>query len=150
VASPPCPACTAPGLVLDPSGGLRCTYCGSIIKGKPFLCPSCGWINSTNEEECPKCGEPMTVVAQVIRRQDSTGAPQWLQRAQSQAGDLKEREERASSIRIQKFMDIDRMREEALRKEDERQTKQAQRIFGIAIICVVVMILIALMTLLLR
>jgi hypothetical protein len=145
-----CPACTAPGLMQNPSGGLTCEYCGSTFKGIPLVCPSCGWINTTNADECPKCGEPMNVIAQVFSRQGPRRTPLWLHRAQSQAGELKEEGEQTSSLRLQRFQEIDRVREESIREEDERQTRRNQQVFTAALIFTLIIILIILIVLLFR
>ncbi|NIM92549.1 MAG: hypothetical protein GTO18_02380 [Anaerolineales bacterium] len=127
--APKCPSCGAPGLIQTQSGGLHCHYCHSSFKGKPYLCPSCGWINFKNEESCPKCGEPLTVVSQVMRRQDVSGTPSWLERSQSQASDLKDHEEKASQRRLSKLIEIDRRREDALAEEAARRAQRDRKLF---------------------
>jgi len=132
--TPSCPACTAPQLSIVQKGVLKCSYCGSIFKGIPLVCPSCGWINATDAEICPDCGEPLSVIAQVIRRQDTSGSPRWLNRVQSQAEKIKSAGEQASQLRLQELQEIDRKREEAVAEQIERRSKSDRVIYTIALI----------------
>jgi hypothetical protein len=133
VNTPTCPACLAPNLTLVAKGELGCSYCGSSFRGIPLICPSCGWINTIEAERCPECAEPMTVIAQVISRQDQDGGPRWLRRVQSQAGEIKSAEERASQLRLQKLQEIDQKREEAIADQKEKQAKEDKLLYIIVL-----------------
>jgi hypothetical protein len=143
VDTPACLACTAPGLELVAKGVLKCQYCASSFRGLPLICPSCGWINTIQAESCPDCGEPMTVITQVISRQDKSGGPRWLERVQSQAEEIKKSEEIASRDRLQKLQEIDRKREEAIAEEKVRRSKD-DRFFliliGSAVLIVIIIV----------
>lgn len=112
-----CPACTSPGLLSVRGGGFRCDYCGTVFLVQPIRCPACGWENPRRSELCANCGEPLTMVAQVLTRQGTTGMPIWLGRVRNRAGDLKAQEARASEKRMERLMEIDRRRQ----LEDARQ-----------------------------
>lgn len=131
--TPACLACTAPGLTLIARGELGCSYCGSSFRGIPLICPSCGWINTIEAERCPECAEPLSVIAQVISRQDIAGGPQWLRRVQSQAGEIKSAEERASQLRLQKLQEIDQKREETIADQKEKQAKEDKLLYIIVL-----------------
>ena len=111
VDTPACPACTAPGLMMVQKGMLRCSYCGSSFNGIPLICPTCGWINNIEAEKCPNCGEPLSVIAQVIGRRDSREGLQWRTRVQSQLGEMRAEEEQASQLRMQALHEVDQKRE---------------------------------------
>jgi hypothetical protein len=130
VDTPACPACTAPRLIVVQKGELKCSYCGSSFRGVPLICPSCGWINTIEAEDCPVCGEPLTVVAQVIHRQDTSGGPQWMKRVQSQLGEMRSAEEQASQIRLKALQEIDHSREKALAEQKEQQSKADRTLFA--------------------
>lgn len=68
-------------------------------------------------------------MAQVIRRQDTQGKPHWLQRVQSQAEQIKSKEEQASDKRMQHFEQIDQRRLEAAAKEEELRQIRDKKIF---------------------
>lgn len=132
--TPACPVCTAPDLVQISKFELQCSYCRSSFTGKPLLCPACGWINVNDDDICQDCGEPMNIVSQIIRRQDQSGTPRWLSRVQSQAGEIKSEEEKASRKRYKALEEIDLRRMEAQRKEMEKQQKRDKGIlFGVVI-----------------
>jgi hypothetical protein len=63
----------------------------------------------------------------------------WLQRVHSQAGDLKRREGAASKRRFEDLQEIDRQRENALKLDAERRTRDAKRlrIVGVVIILMI-------------
>jgi hypothetical protein len=138
---PPCPACTAMGLTLVQKGELSCSYCGSAFKGIPLICPSCGWINTIDAEDCPECGEPLSVIAQVISRQDKAGGPQWMKRVQSQLGEIRSAEERASQIRLQALQEVDQKREESLAEQKIRQSQAERNLLMIAFIVALLIIM---------
>ena len=139
--TPACPACTAPGLTLVRKGELRCSYCGSSYRGIPLICPSCGWINITEAEICPTCGEPLTVIAQVIHRRDTTGGPQWMKRVQSQLGEIRSDEERASQLRLQALQEMDQKRENVFAEQRARQSKTDRNLYLIVSMSAILIIL---------
>jgi CHASE3 domain sensor protein len=115
-------------------GELKCTYCGSTFTGIPLVCPSCGWINNIEAEDCPECGEPLTIIAQVIRRGGTAGGPQWMERVQSQLGELRSAEDRASQIRLQALKEIDQTREEAIADQKAAQSKADRTLYTVVVI----------------
>ena len=119
-----CPACTAPGLEVSPDGALACSYCGTIIPGDSNVCPACRYVNADGVETCRSCGEPLSLVAQVIIRQDSSEQPYRLKQVRSQATALKERESRESEKRMEVFQAIDQRRHAA-----EAKAKKAQEAY---------------------
>jgi hypothetical protein len=141
VDTPACPACTAPGLTIVQKGELQCGYCGSSFRGIPLICPTCGWINSTEAEDCPECGEPLTIIAQVIRRGGTAGGPQWMERVQSQLGELRSAEDRASQIRLQAFHEIDQAREKTIAEQKAQQSKADRTLYTLASIIGVLIII---------
>lgn len=130
IETPSCPACTAPRLSITAKGALHCHHCGSTFRGKPLICSSCGWINSIQAEVCPDCDEPISIVAQVLRRHDSQGKPHWLERVQSQADQIKSKESQASKERMQQFEQIEqRRRDTVVREEALRQIRDKKVLF---------------------
>jgi hypothetical protein len=141
VDTPACPACTAPRLTIVQKGELKCSYCGSSFRGIPLVCPSCGWINNIEAEDCPECGEPLSVFAQVIRRRDTTGEPQWKKRVQSQLEEMRSDEDRASQIRLQALKEIDQTREKAISDQKEAQAKADRTLYTLVAIIGILVIL---------
>lgn len=141
VDTPACPACTAPGLTIMQKGELKCGYCGSTFRGIPLICPSCSWINNIEAEDCPECGEPLTVFAQVIHRRDTAGEPQWRRRVQSQLGEMRSAEDRASQIRLQAFQEIDQSREKAVAEQKAQQSKADRTLYTLVAIIGIFVIL---------
>jgi len=81
-----------------------------IWEVQPIRCPVCGWQNPRRSEVCANCGEPLTMIGRVLTRQGTAGPPPWLSRVRSRAGGLKEQEARASELRMEQLLDIDRRR----------------------------------------
>jgi len=79
---------------------------------QPVRCPVCGWQNPRRSEVCSNCGEPLTMIARVLTRQGTVGPPFWLGRVRSRAGELKEQGARASELRMEQLLDIDRRRQQ--------------------------------------
>ena len=149
--TPACPACTAPGMTVAQKGELKCSYCGSSFRGSPLICPSCGWINNIEAEDCPVCGEPLTVIAQVIRRQDTAGGPQWMKRVQSQLGEMRSAEDWASQIRLQALQEIDQTREKDFADQKAQQSRADRTLFTlVAIISILIFLGIIMVWLVLR
>lgn len=123
-----CPACGAPGMTPDVHGFLECPYCGGHLAGEPVCCPACDQVNLPRAETCSRCGEPLTLTAQVMSRRGGQGSPLWLTRARSQAGDLKGTEEQASQVRMQSLLEVDRVREEALRTASAERAAQDRKL----------------------
>ena len=118
--TPPCPSCTAMGLIRREDGSFECRYCGSTYPSDSILCPVCGWLNSGEDDRCTACGEALSVVAHVMQRQ-GTRAPEWIHRMQGQAHEIKQREERASRHRMQEFLQIDEERERQAAQEEQKR-----------------------------
>lgn len=88
-------------------------------------CPACGERNSRAAELCTNCGEPLSIVASVLdRQQGSLGTPLWVRRLRSQVVDLKQLEEQASLTRLTAFQEIDQRR---LAQEAAAQAAQQAR-----------------------
>jgi predicted RNA-binding Zn-ribbon protein involved in translation (DUF1610 family) len=121
---PQCPACTAPGLDASPDGTLTCSYCGTTISSESNVCPVCGHVNAYDVETCRSCGEPLSLVAQVMIRQEGSDQPYRLQQVRNQATALKERESRESEKRMEVLQAIDQRRHAA-----EAEAKAAQEAY---------------------
>jgi predicted amidophosphoribosyltransferase len=145
----PCPSCGAPGLTQESTDQLRCRYCGSTFQGKPYLCPNCGWINATEAENCLNCGEPLSIVSEVIYRQRKETTPSWIQRVRSQAEAIKTSEELASQHRFRQLEDIDRTRMEAESREKQRQAQRDRQLFAFVLIFALVIIMIIILAVIL-
>lgn len=131
-----CPACGAPALTADIRGFLECPYCGGRLAGEPVSCLACGQVNLPRAEVCSQCGEPLTLTAQVMSRRGGQGSPPWLTRARIQAVGLQSTGEQASQVRMQSLIEVDRVREEALRKasaERATQDRQVMRILALGL-----------------
>lgn len=73
-------------------------------------------------------------------------APEWIARMQSQAHEIKEREERASKQRMQEFLHVDEERQRKAALEEQRRIKDERRwllIVGLAGAVFVLLLLIA-------
>jgi hypothetical protein len=80
-------------------------------------------------DECSRCGEPLSISAQVILRQSSLDEPYVLQKTRAQASAIKQREQKASESRMQVFEEIDRRRMEAEAMAIAEQRARDTRIF---------------------
>lgn len=135
-----CPACTAPALFESGKGQLSCPYCRSTYRGKPLICPACDRINEELSDVCLNCGEPMTVVAQVLRRGGSGGSPRWLELSHTQANKLKAEGERTSAERMREFQEIDRRRIETDSRELRKRMERDRRMLvGVLIVILIVL-----------
>lgn len=106
-----CPACGAPELEFDEEATFHCEYCGTMLVAGRIDCPACGERNTQAAELCSNCGEPLSIVASILdRQQGSLGLPLWVRRLRSQVADLKEREQQASQSRFAAFQEIDQRR----------------------------------------
>ena len=143
-----CPACGAPGLTADIRGFLECPYCGGRLAGEPVSCSACGQVNLPRAEVCSQCGEPLTLTAQVMSRRGGQGSPPWLTRARIQSVGLKSMGEQASQLRMQSLLEVDRVREGALRKASaERATQDRQMMRILALGLAGLLIVVGLLTL---
>jgi predicted amidophosphoribosyltransferase len=123
-------------LTADIRGFLECPYCGGRLAGEPVSCLACGQVNLPRAEVCSQCGEPLTLTAQVMSRRGGQGSPPWLTRARIQAVGLQSTGEQASQVRMQSLIEVDRVREEALRKasaERATQDRQVMRILALGL-----------------
>jgi hypothetical protein len=110
---------------------MECQYCGTSYQ----VCPSCRHANDPHVEICSSCGEPLTIISQVIARHESPRVnPRWLKRARSQAASIKALEESASAERMDAFMEIEHRREETLARENAARQAQDRRILTIILI----------------
>ena len=93
------------------------------------------------------CGEPLTLVSQVIiRHSDLDMGPYRLRQAREQAARIKQSEERASQQRIHDLEEVDRERiQDALDAEMDRRKVQTQLLMiALAIIIVFFLVIIIL------
>jgi hypothetical protein len=78
-------------------------------------------------ESCSNCGEPLTIVSQVISRQGSQLKSQRLEQMRSRAGAIQEEARVSSDARMAEFMEVDRRRikgeHEALRAQQEHDRR---------------------------
>ena len=118
---PTCPACTAPGLEATSEEKITCAYCGFTIPSDANICPACGHVNDFGLETCSLCGEPLSLLAQIMTRHNGSDQPYKLQQVRRQAPQIKEREARESQKRMEVFQTIDQRRKAA-----EAEAKQAQ------------------------
>ncbi len=133
------------GLIRHEDGSFECRYCGSTYPRDSILCPACGWLNSAEDDRCAACEEPLSVVAHVMQRQAGT-SPEWIQRMQGQAHEIKQREERASKRRLQEFLQVDEERERRAALEEQKRNQDERRwliIVGIAGVVFILLLLIA-------
>jgi hypothetical protein len=139
-----CPECGSEDMILTKQGNHHCQNCGLDWSESAALCPRCGHANETNAESCEICGESLSVVDRILRRQVISGKPQWLQDARERAPGIKEHEEVSSRQRLEMLMDVDRKREEELRiakqiqSQQERRTLSGTLIFTAAILVIIV------------
>lgn len=140
MSTPACPACGAQRLMRISATELRCPYCASTFHGKPYLCPTCGWVNTSEADTCPNCGEPLSIVSQVIdRRKGSANAP-WIERVRSQAQAIQTSEELSSQQRMQQLLEIDRIREEQELRDRQLQMQRDKQLFVFIFIFALVVI----------
>lgn len=135
-----CPTCTAPGLEVSPDGTLTCSYCGNTLPGESIVCPACGHVNADGVETCWSCGEPLSIVAQVIIRQESSEQPYRLKQVRSQATALKERASRESEKRMEVFQAIDQRRQAAEAEAKKTQEAYQRRLSGIVLLIIPIFI----------
>jgi hypothetical protein len=129
-----CPACTAPGLVDLSPNVLACPYCDSTFQHDLLTCPACRALNEPQAEYCEKCGEPLTLVSQVMLRHSGAGVePLRLRQSRARAAELKERGEQASARRMHELQEIDRRREETVAKAEADRTRLQKKALSLAI-----------------
>jgi ribosomal protein S27AE len=142
-----CPECGATTLAPDESGALRCPKCGTIVPAAQLPCPACGSIIAADSDACPKCGEPVSLFGQVMARHtDSRRSPLWLEQARGQARGVRLEEELASRKRFDVLQETDRIRLEAIEKEDLAQQRKDRLIlrWGLAISAVLLLLFLGL------
>lgn len=137
---PQCPACTAPGLEVSPDGRLTCSYCGSTLPGESIVCPACGHVNAYDVETCRSCGEPLSLLAQVMIRHEGRDQPYRLQQVRTQAPALKERESRESGKRMEVLQAIDQRRHAAEAEAKEAQEAYQRKISRIVLLIIPIFI----------
>lgn len=148
-----CPECGATTLAPDESGALRCPRCGTIVPAAQFPCPACGTILGADSDACPKCGEPVSLFGQVMARHtDSRRSPLWLEQARGQAREVRLEEELASRKRFEVLQEADRLRLEAVEREDTAQLRKDRLMlrwgFAISAALTLLFIVLALLSLL--
>ena len=136
-----CPVCDAPDAKIA-QGNFECAYCGSILPHNILICPSCRNPNPLESDNCAACGEPLTLVSQVmIRHTDREAGPYRLRQAREQAARIKESEERASQIRIHDLEESDRRRIQAARNAEIERKKEQATLFKITFVIVLIFLL---------
>lgn len=123
-----CPNCSTPGLEVTDDGTINCPNCGILQAGQLKVCPACGHENILNAEYCIACEEPLTILSQIMIMQSDRSQPFRLKQVRSQASAIKEREERNSQRRMERFQEIDRRREQALAEAQEVQKMHQRRV----------------------
>lgn len=123
-----CPSCSAQGLKPIGDGKFKCQYCDAIVVKQSVNCPTCGLINSTGDENCFNCGEPLTIIGQIMSRHTGDDQPLRLKQMRSQASALKERDAEPSRRRMEKFQETDRRREQSVYEAMEAQKVSNRRI----------------------
>jgi hypothetical protein len=139
-----CPVCSAPNVKIT-NEVFECAYCGSIQPHNMLICPSCREPNQPESEECISCGEPLTLVSQVMmRHSDLDSGPYRLRQAREQAARIKESEERSSQQRIRDLEEVDQKRIQAAREAEMARRKEQSRLLIITFAIIATFILVVL------
>ncbi len=139
-----CPVCSAPNVQIK-NEFFECAYCGSIQPHNMLICPSCHEPNSPESEECIACGEPLTLVSQVMmRHSDLDSGPYRLRQAREQAARIKESEEHSSQQRIRDLQEVDRKRIQAVREAEMARRKEQSQLLKITFAVIATFILVVL------
>lgn len=124
-----------------------CQNCGL---GMTYSCPKCGTSNWTGEDRCLKCGAPLDIVAFLTRHVDTA---ERLRQQMTEANRIKAQEETAASHRLERLMEIDRKRQEALQRRRQEQQAQERKILittgiiaGLALFLLLVYMVISLLS----
>jgi len=143
-----CPVCSAPNVQIT-NEFFECAYCGSIQPHNLLFCPSCREPNPPESEECIACGEPLTLVSQVMMRHSNLDSgPYRLRQAREQAARIKESEERSSQQRIRDLEAVDRKRIQAAREAEMARRKEQSQLLKIAFVVIASLILFVLILIL--
>ncbi len=136
-----CPVCSAPNVKII-NDIFECTYCGSIQPHNMLICPSCREPNLPESEECIACGEPLTLVSQVmLRHSDLDAGPYRLRQVREQAARIKESEEHSSQLRIHELEEVDRKRIQAAREAEMARRKEQSQLLKITFAVIAAFIL---------
>jgi hypothetical protein len=142
-----CPVCDAPDVkIVDDH--FECDYCSSIMPHNLLVCPSCRNPNPIDSENCTVCGEPLTLVSQVIIRHTELDlGPYRLRQAREQAAQIQESGERASQQRLRDLQEADSKRIQAAREAEMIRRKEQIRLmqFALGIILVFILVVIILL-----
>lgn len=124
-----CPICSEEKLVEIGRSAYRCQHCRAGIIDGNLVCSACGKHNQLDAVKCEICREPLTIFSRVVSRH-STSTRSWrLDQARDQANKLKATEARASEVRMEKFLEIDRKRKTAEREAATLQQKADRQLF---------------------
>lgn len=123
-----CPTCSSKDLKLVDNREWECQSCGAILVEEPLYCPICGHGTTSGIEICTNCGEPLSIISQIMTRHTGNSEPYRLKQIRSQAQALKERDIEPSRRRMEKFQQIDRRREQAIAEAREAQAIYHRRI----------------------
>jgi uncharacterized Zn finger protein (UPF0148 family) len=113
---------------------------------KTYDCPNCGQAQLRQTADgtlrCPNCGSeyappPTNVVDNIFERANLQKMDRFTQRAAGVA-DLKAKEEADSQLRMQKFWDEDRKRQEQLAAQLVERKRQEQQLMRITLIVLAV------------
>lgn len=136
-----CPVCNAPDVKIVKEN-FECAYCGTILPHNMLICPSCRNPNPLDSDNCTACGEPLTLVSQVmIRHTDRDAGPYRLRQAREQAARIKESEERASELRFRELEEVDRRRIQAVRNAELERKKEQVTLLKIFIVIIIIFLL---------
>ncbi len=124
-----CPICSEGKLVKIERSVYRCQHCqASIIDGK-LVCAACGKHNPLDANKCESCREPLTIFSRVVSRHNPSTRTWRLDQARNTANELKVAEARASEVRMEDFIEIDRNRKAAEREAAAIQQEADRQLF---------------------
>lgn len=129
MSAPQCPICNKAILRTVSPGILTCDYCHARIVRGQLRCRACQTLNPIGTESCSNCGEPLTIVSQVISRQGSPSKSQRLEQMRSRAGAIQEEARVSSDARMAEFMEVDRRRIEGEHEALLAQQEHDRRLF---------------------
>lgn len=129
MSGPECPICSKAVLQTVTPGVLRCNHCHAQIVQGQLQCRACQTLNPIGTENCANCGEPLSIISQVISRQGSQQKSQRLEQMRSRAGAIQEQARQSSETRMAEFMEIDRRRLQSEHEALAARQEQDRRVF---------------------
>jgi hypothetical protein len=124
----------------------QCTYCGWTQAETDRFCPACNTLNLPEAERCLQCGEALSITERIFDQRTPADAPVWLTRTSSLAGGLQESERQASKKRMQRFEEIENLRQTQLSQARSKKARDDQLLitlgFVLAFIILAVIVLV--------